>query len=254
VWKWGEFPCAHLFASADGKRVYDVANAAMAIRRGTPLRYQLVHRHAMIDYLARDAKRIVELASGLSSRGAAMSADPSVHYVEIDLPGMIAHKRGLLERTAEGKAVLARGNFELVAGDMATMDLAPYADGPTFVIAEGIAMYLDSKARRALFARIAQMAGEIRLVLDLVPTVEEPRAGLTGRLLEIALKRFTGGWTFERDARTRQDVLGELRDSGFEHAEAIAVGDVARAWQLPHAERKTPIVVFSARASRASRS
>jgi len=101
---------------------------------------------------------------------------------------------------------------------------------------------------------MAERAGEIRLVLDLVPTVEEPRAGLTGRLLEIALKRFTGGWTFERDARTRQDVLGELRDSGFDEAEAIAVGDVARAWQLPHAERKTPIVVFSAHASRASRS
>src|SRR5438874_1691082 len=116
------------------------------------------------------------------------------------------------------RGVRARENFELVGGDLATIDVSPWVDGPTFVIAEGIAMYFDGAARRALFARLARLAeraGEVRLVLDLVPTSEEPAAGWTGRLLEVALKRFTGGRTFERDAQTRDDVLGELRGSGF---------------------------------------
>ena len=250
VWAWSGFACAELFATRDGKRVFDVTNAALAVtRRGTPLRYALAHRHAMIDHLvgAWRPARVVELAAGLSRRGAAMSADAGVHYVEVDLPGVVAHKRGLLERSAAGRAVLARANYELVAGDVETLDL-PRAD---VVIAEGLAMYLDAAARRRLFAKVGALGG-VHFVFDLTPTSEEPVPGVSGRVLEAAMKRFTNGRTFERDARTRDDVLAELRAAGFEDVRAIAARDVARAWSLPHADRATPTVVFTA--SRATRS
>ena len=249
VWAWGGFPCAELFASKDGKRVFDVTNAALGVtRRGTPLRYALVHRHAMIDHLVRawHPRRVVELAAGLSQRGAAMSSD-ALHYIEVDLPSVVAHKRALLERSAEGRAVLARETYELVAGDVATVEL-PRAD---VVIAEGLMMYLDAAARRRLFAKVAAVEG-VRFVFDLTPASEEPKPGITGRVLEAAMKRFTNGRTFERDARTREDVVSELRAAGFETADAIAARDVAFAWSLPHAERATPTVVFTA--SRATRS
>jgi len=250
VWAWGELPCAELLASRDGKRVFDVTNAVLGVmRRGTPLRYALLHRHAMIDHLvgAWHARRIVEVAAGLSRRGAALSADPAVEYVEIDLPDVIARKRQLLERSAAGRGVLARPNYALVAGDVTTIAL-PACD---VVIAEGLVMYLDAAARRALFAKVAALTG-VRFVFDLTPADEEPRPGVTGRLLEAAMKRFTKGRTFERDARTRDDVVGELRDAGFADARAIAASDVAAAWSLPHPQRVTPTVVFTA--SRASRS
>jgi O-methyltransferase involved in polyketide biosynthesis len=244
VWAWGQLPCAELFASRDGKRVFDVTNAALGVmRRGTPLRYALLHRHAMIDHLVAtwQPRRIVELAAGLSRRGATLSADPTLHYVEVDLPDVIAHKRRLLERTDTGRAVLARSNYELIAGDVAAFEL-PACD---VVIAEGLAMYLDASARRGLVAKVAEIAG-VRFVFDLTPADEEPHAGLTGRVLGAAMKRFTNGRTFERDARTRDDVLGELRAAGFADARAIAATDVAAAWSLPHAERVTPTVVFTA--------
>ena len=62
------------------------------------------------------------------------------------------------------------------------------------------------------------------------------------------MKRFTGGRAFERDARSRAQILGELRTAGFAEVTAIGARDVARAWQLPHAELVTPTVVFTARA------
>src|SRR5438445_7842065 len=153
VWTWAGLPCSHLFATPDAKRVFDVTNAALAaanvFRRGhAPLRYALLHRHAMIDELLRASKlrRVIELAAGLSRRGATCTADARVRYVEIDLPEVIAKKRALLERTDEGRVVLARPNFELVAGDVMEVELV--ADEPVFVIAEGLVMYLDAAARR----------------------------------------------------------------------------------------------------------
>jgi O-methyltransferase involved in polyketide biosynthesis len=248
VWAWGGFPCAELFSSRDGKRVFDVTNAALRVmRRGTPLRYALVHRHAMIDTLvnAWRPRRVLELAAGLSQRGAAMS--DRLHYIEVDLPNVVAHKRQLLERSDAGRAVLARESYELVGGDVAAIDL-PRAD---VVVAEGLLVYLDAAARRRLFAKVAAIDG-VHFTFDLTPASEEPKPGISGRVLEAAMKRFTNGRTFERDARTREDVIAELRDAGFATAEAIAARDVATAWSLPHAERKTPTVVFSA--SRATRS
>ncbi|MDB4958982.1 MAG: hypothetical protein JWO36_6551 [Myxococcales bacterium] len=267
VWSWGGLACAELFATTEAKRVYDVTNAALAAasmfkRGGSPLRYALLHRHTMIDHLLRASgvRRVVELAAGLSRRGAAVSADAGVDYTEIDLPRVIARKRELLERTTEGRAVLARPGLHLIDGDLETVALEPFvaAGEPVFVIAEGLLMYLAAEARRSLFAKVralAERAGELRFVFDLVPQSEEPAPGAVGRALEAAMKRFTGGRTFERDARTREAVLGELRGAGFSDCEAIGAGSVARAWQLPHPDQQTNTVVFTSRAgSRSTRS
>ena len=262
VWAWGRLPCANLFATPDAKRVFDVTNAALAAanvwQRRTPLRYALLHRHTMIDHLLRESKlrRVVELGAGLSRRGAFISEDPSIHYVEIDLPAVVAYKRTLLARTAEGMAVLARPNFELVAADIETVELV--ATEPTFVIAEGLAMYLDVAARHRLFTKVGQLAkqaGNIRFVFDLVPSREEPPPGIAGKALEAAMKMFTKGQTFERDALSRDDVIGELRDAGFDDIAAISSIDVARQWALPNAEQNTLMVMFTSSAhSRADQS
>ncbi len=231
--------------------MFDVTNAALALARKPPLRFALLHRHAMIDHLVRTSgmRHVIELAAGLSPRGAAFA--PEVDYVEIDLPAMVARKRELLGRTVAGRRVLE--HLRLVEGDVTTLDLAALASHePTLVIAEGLCMYLPEDARRRLFANIARLS-DVRFVFDLVPSSEEPPPGLAGRALEAAMKRFTGGRTFERDARTRDDVLAELGAAGFTACEAIGSREVARAWQLPHGERTTTMVVFNAvaRGSRA---
>lgn len=253
VWAWGKLPCAELFATTDAQRVFDVTNAALGaatiLRPRTPLRIALLQRHAMIDHLLGDAAphRVLELAAGLSRRGAWASADPAVHYIELDLPAVNAYKRTLLERTTAGRAVLARPNYELLAGDVADA-VFPTAD---LVIAEGLLMYLDAPARARLFAKVHAL-GAPRFVFDLTPRDEEPPPGLAGRALEAAMKRFTGGRAFAKDLRTRADVLRELRAAGFTEVAALAAAEVAPAWHLPHAEAPTSTVVFTAAASRST--
>jgi O-methyltransferase involved in polyketide biosynthesis len=245
VWVWGGLRGAELLATVDAKRVFDVTNAVLGLARLarpdlSPLRYALLHRHAMIDHLLGERSgSVLELAAGLSRRGAAnCDARP---YTEVDLPPVVAKKRELLERTPEGRAVLAK--LTLLAGDVTTLGL-PAAD---VAIAEGLLMYLDGAARRALFARITAPY----LIFDLVPQAEEPRPGRVGKLLEAGMKRFTGGRSFERDAHTRDQISDELHAAGFTDVHAYTASEVADAWHLPHPERKTTMVVFSA--SRASR-
>ncbi len=259
TWRWGGFACAELFATADARRVFAATNAALAAagalsRRTAPLRVSLVQRHALIDQLAREAiaagaRQVIELAAGLSPRGAAFTGEGAVdRYVEIDLPAMVAKKRALLSRTDEGRAVLARPSFRLVEGDALTTELAGViAPGPVCVIAEGLLMYLDAAAQARLFATVRAAGDDVRLVFDLVPPAEQPPPSPAGKRLAALMRRATGGGEFVRDGRTRADLLAALAAAGFE-GEAIDTSAVAAARGLPFPDAPTRMVIFDARA------
>jgi O-methyltransferase involved in polyketide biosynthesis len=140
--------------------------------------------------------------------------------------------------------------LRLIEGDAETSALDPYVrrDEPVFVIAEGLMMYLTADARRRLFAKVRQLAtvaGELRFVFDLVPTSENTEPDIVDRMLKAA----TGGRGFERDARTREDIVTALREAGFDDVEAVASSDVAHKWGLPQADGRTLVVLFIAHAS-----
>ncbi|MGH3770093.1 MAG: class I SAM-dependent methyltransferase [Pseudonocardiaceae bacterium] len=263
VWAWGGLSHAHLFASADAKRVFDATNATLAAarmfnRKLSPLCHSLLHRHTMIDHLLRESgyRHVIELAAGFSRRGAATTSDPRVHYTELDLPRVVERKRELLQRTDEGRAVLARPGLRLVEGDVETVALEAFAQRgePVFVIAEGLMMYLAADARQRLFTKVRQLAaitGELRFVFDLTPSSEEPELGIVGRVLESAFTRSTGGRSFERDTGTRGDIVTALREAGFDNSiEAVTASDIAHAWNLPDPDRRTRVVLFAANAGR----
>jgi O-methyltransferase involved in polyketide biosynthesis len=264
TWAWGGLPCAGLLATPEARVVFRVTNAALflagLLRRNLPsLRHSLLHRHVMIDRLLRDsdATQVIELACGLSRRGATFSADPKQRYVEIDLPHVIAKKRELLLRTDVGRAVLDRANLTLAAADVAEASLEEWVEpgARLAVIAEGLLMYLTPDAQRQLWAKVrrllnvADVAGakDGLFVFDLVPTCEQPPPGRVGRALEALMKRFTGGRSFERDERTRDDIAGELRAAGFSRVEAKEPRSVAREWALPFADARTQQLLFVCR-------
>jgi O-methyltransferase involved in polyketide biosynthesis len=209
----------------------------------------------MIDHLLRESgyRHVIELAAGFSRRGAAVTSDARVTYTELDLPHVIERKRELLQRTDEGRAVLARPGLRLVEGDVETVALEPLVrrGEPVFVIAEGLMMYLTADARRRLFMKVRQLAAttsELRFMFDLVPTNEE-HDGIVGRVLGAAITRSTGGRSFERDARTREDIMTALCEADFDDIKAVASSDIARAWNLPEPDRRTQVALFVTRAS-----
>jgi len=248
AWSWGELPCAELLENRDARAVFAVTNSALALARpawGPSLRCGLVQRHLMIDRLfaGSRARHVLELAAGLAPRGVARSADPSVVYTEVDREQVMALKRRVLERTAAGRAALARPNLRLVSAELGDTPLEGLVTGaPLFVIAEGLFMYLEAAAQRALWRRIFAVRPET-FVFDLVPAVEQGAPGLGGRLLGWLMARATGGARFARDARTRADIAAELRAIGFA-VEVLEPRDVAG---LPHADVKTEVVLFVCR-------
>jgi O-methyltransferase involved in polyketide biosynthesis len=262
AWSWGDLPNAHLFDHANARRVFRLVNAVLGIARPFtgvrgPLPVALLHRHTFIDALLRaaGARRVLELAAGLSRRGVTFSSDPEVEYVEVDRPEVVAVKRRLLERTDEGRAALGRPNFRLTEADVLTTPLGALAppDGrELFVIAEGLLMYLEADAQRALArtiaARLADGGGTF--VFDFVPPREQPAPGRVGRSLGWAMKRMTRGQGFANDERTRVEVTSDLAACGFDRVEAVEPRVVAREWGLPHPDAETQQVVFVAHVDR----
>jgi O-methyltransferase involved in polyketide biosynthesis len=118
---------------------------------------------------------------------------------------------------------------------------------PVFVIAEGLLMYLAAPEQRRLWARVAALVAWTpgsAFVFDLVPACEQPRPGRLGRMLERMMKHATGGKSFEVDDRTREDIASELASAGFGSVETFEPHQVASAWNLPYAHKKTQVLLF----------
>lgn len=264
VWRREGLPGAELLATPDAARVFGVTNGALSLARvfgalsrligrvrWSPLPIALAHRHALLDRWTAesDAAAVVELASGLSPRGLSESGRSPRPYIEVDVPEMVAWKTHLLGRSEAGRAALARPNWRLIGSDLRelALDTIVTSTAPTFVIAEGLMMYLDADAQRQLFKRLsAVLAAGSELAFDLVPPAEEPPPGLFGRALGFLMRRFTKGAGFVASKRTRAEVLDDLRAAGFLTATACDAWQVVGTLGLPHAGVWTRQVLFRA--------
>lgn len=142
------------------------ANAALRALGAANLDDMLLARHRVIDHLlsveleAGRVAQVIEIASGLSPRGARFSADhPRATYVEGDLPAMAADKRARLER-----AGLLRDNLRVIQldafADGGPHSLTAVADQldpslGTAVVSEGLIPYVELDMVVALWRRVA---------------------------------------------------------------------------------------------------
>ena len=110
------------------------------------------------------AKNFLELASGMGSRDLIITRDPSVNYIETDLPDMIRQKQGVLESLCEQHDMPWPDNLKLrelngldeEAFDEVVLEFPP---GPITIIHEGWLAYLDYKEK----ARVAVIIRKILL-------------------------------------------------------------------------------------------
>lgn len=258
AWAWSDRPGAALYASEASRRVFGTVEAVLRIARwfvrdAPSLRHGLVQRHLLIDAAVREhgAAEVLELAAGLSPRGAAFTAShDGPRWIEVDLPPVVSYKTALLHRTDAGRAVLARPTLSRVAADVTATDLRTLLDpaGPATVVAEGLLMYLDAAAQRALFRRIADLLTPHggRFTFDLVPPAEQPPPGWIARTLGAWMKRFTGGQGIVASARTRDDLVRDLRSAGFHTVQLVEPSAPPAGWDVPHLDIRTQQLVFVA--------
>ncbi len=258
VWKWAKFDGGDLFGTWRGRDVFNATNLSLGIarvfRRGLPsLRHSLAQRHAMIDAIMAEsgARQVVELASGLSRRGAATSANPDVRYTEVDLPRVVDKKQKLLTRSKRGREIAARDNLHFVRGDVFDLNLDELVeDGPVCVIAEGLLMYFDQQRQKQLWSKIAALMAKhpgSTFAFDLVPFIEQPKPGVVGRSFERLFRKFTRGATFAFDERSRDDLRNDLIDSGFGDVSLFEPADAPEHWAVPFTNKRTQTLVFRCR-------
>lgn len=111
---------------------------------------ELEARYKIVNHLLEknNAHQVLELASGLSPRGLIMSQNPSVEYVELELPQMIEDKKKILETIVSKAELENRNNFHLEEGDALNLeDIARatrhFKEGQSIaVVNEGLLRYL----------------------------------------------------------------------------------------------------------------
>jgi len=114
---------------------------------------------------ATGTDQVLELASGLSLRGLAMTeADPALTYVETDLEALTAEKRALVTRLRHEHHLPDRGRYLLSAanaldlGELWDATAALRRDRPLAIVSEGLLQYLSP-------AELEVVAGNIRALL-----------------------------------------------------------------------------------------
>ncbi len=257
AWIQGGLPEADLFDTHAGRAVYHATTAIYRLARWlrpgmSPILASLLHRHLMIDHLLEDQDpgQVLELAAGLSARGARYSAGGH-SYTELDLPPVIDAKRQLLERSLRGRDIAHRPNLRLVAGDVTRLDLDALLKPrmSALVIAEGLHMYLDVATQRRLWRTIAEGLGRGAggaFVFDHFRRAPAQRPGPVSS----AVLRTMRGWQrrigFRQDRRSHKALARDLRAAGFHRVEVFRSRDVAQRWALPRADEITGAVVFLA--------
>ncbi len=128
-----------------------------------PAALQVVARYKAVDHLLATSgcTQIVELASGLLTRGMSLSNDSSVTFIESDLPGMIARKKELATRLVGSRPNL---HFESInaAAVPSQLPLAAAhlpAGSSIAVLCEGLLQYLT-------FEQKVQVAANVRELLQ----------------------------------------------------------------------------------------
>jgi O-methyltransferase involved in polyketide biosynthesis len=224
--------------SPTGRRLYrlfwPLDRAWNAVGTAAGLEASLLSRHRTIDRLLEEAiargevAQVLEIAGGLSGRGARFAAaHPQLTYLEADLPYMAEAKRSRLERAGlvrENHRVVSIDAFadageESLAGRLAAFDPAR----PAAVITEGLLGYFDRDRVGALWCRIAS---ELRrfprglYLSDLFVASDgarSPAAFVFVQLLQTLVRR-----QVHRQADSVDDAKARLEECGFTRVEIVS--------------------------------
>jgi O-methyltransferase involved in polyketide biosynthesis len=111
-------------------------------------------------------KQVLELASGYSLRGLAMSQDKDISYVESDLAGVSQEKCKLIEALRAKYDIIDFGNHQTVtANALERSDLVAATahlkrDQPLVVVNEGLILYLTAEERAILAGNVRYLLGQ----------------------------------------------------------------------------------------------
>ncbi|MEO7963549.1 MAG: class I SAM-dependent methyltransferase [Gemmatimonadaceae bacterium] len=146
-----------------------------SVKDGERMSWAMVVRTAVFDEMlmasiARDKIDLVlNLAAGLDARPWRLTLPPSLRWIDVDLPDILAYK------TETMKGEVPRCHYESVSADLTDLDrraalLARLANGArsVFVLTEGLLIYLTESQVETLARDIRAIPGIRGWVIDLI--------------------------------------------------------------------------------------
>lgn len=137
-------------------------------------------RYWSIDQLLFElpVKNILELSSGFSFRGLAAVQQPGYHYIDTDLPEVIATKQTFVAalETAPPAGVLEVLPLNALDEEAFRERVSHFPKGPVVIVNEGLLMYLDDAEKEKLcgiIRRILQLRGGYWITGDIYIKREE---------------------------------------------------------------------------------
>jgi len=182
-------------------------------------------------------KQVLELASGYSLRGLAMSQDKDIAYVESDLSGVNEEKGKLIEALRAKYNLIDLGNHRIVtANDLERSDLEAATahlkrDQPLVVVNEGLILYLTAEERATLAESVryllGQFAGGAWITPDftnkqLADDVSEHRKRLRTAILGVTGRQLQGA-AFDSE----QSISDFIAEHGFTGNSSYQTDEVA---------------------------
>jgi O-methyltransferase involved in polyketide biosynthesis len=193
---------------------------------------------SMVNAIRRkNIKQVLELASGVSLRGLAMTSDPEMIYVETDLPEMSAEKIELVREVQEMENLPERKNLFFKNVNVLSLEdlkkaVAPFSENkPIAIIHEGLFQYLsldEKKIAATHFHSLLSKFGGVWMTPDLntKEDVDESWDGskklsqVTGNIEALTQRSFRES-AFE-NAEHRTDFFNKL---GFEIEEVSQIDE-----------------------------
>ena len=168
------FPVAYARTFSDIPYAQEVFNEFKALRgiddnslfTGSPYRVNLAAqfeaRQKLIDKLVHlsNSKQILELASGLTTRGLEMTQNPDLTYIETDLPAMLEEKKKIVISLTEKEVVPMRTNLQftpanaLILAELEEATKEFNSGEPITVVNEGLLRYLNFEEKAVVAKNI----------------------------------------------------------------------------------------------------
>jgi len=247
AWVEADFGYAHLFDTRRGRLLFKALEPLFHLLGflGPAVRFHneyLFVRHYAFEERLRQLlpSCIVEIGAGLSPRGIAFAcADPDLRYIEVDLPNMVAAKRGAMGGFQTPPNYFL-GTADLLAQDfIESLPEMPRPGDRVVVITEGVTDYFRMAEKARAFRNICSLLraqGGGRYLLDVYAREHFPNLPILTQTFVSTLGQLVGR-SFDDQLFQRVDLaLQFLTDCGFDAATELDLAELNSSIYQPPVE------------------
>jgi methyltransferase (TIGR00027 family) len=149
-------PFARRLAGERGRRIMDTVPGARGISWPMVVRTQVFDEIILRLVRERGVDTVVNLAAGLDARPWRLPLPPETHWVDVDLPGMLEHKRqGMVSETPRCRYTTRAADLREPGALRAVLDEVTGGAKTVLALTEGLIIYLDPTEVASLARELA---------------------------------------------------------------------------------------------------